>query len=153
MMKKKRMVVTVTLCLLAIAALTFWLAGPTGMLASSHREAPITALDPCADITDLWAFRSYDVNGNDTSPPSVTIIMGVNPFEEPANGPNWFPFDPHILYEIHVDNDNDAKDDIVFQFRFSTQIQLPTVYTGLAGFTWLGPGSSAPDHRLSPTPA
>jgi len=138
MMKKKRMVVTVTLGLLAIAALTFWLADPTGMLASSHREAPITALDPGADITDLWAFRSYDVNGNDTSPPSVTIIMGVNPFEEPANGPNWFPFDPHILYEIHVDNDNDAKDDIVFQFRFSTQIQLPTVYTGLAGFTGTG---------------
>ena len=66
--------------------------------------------------------------------------MGVNPFEEPANGPNWFPFDPHILYEIHVDNDNDAKDDIVFQFRFSTQIQLPTVYTGLAGFSGSAPG-------------
>ena len=37
-------------------------------LASSHREAPITALDPMADITDLWAFRSYDSSGNDTSP-------------------------------------------------------------------------------------
>ena len=111
-------------------------------MASSHREAPITALDPMADITDLWAFRSYDANGNDTSPPSITMIMGVNPFEEPANGPNWFPFDPQILYEIHVDNDNDGRDDIVFQFRFSTQYQLPTVYTGLAGFTSASGGTA-----------
>jgi hypothetical protein len=140
MMKNKRTIVTLTLALLAISAVTVSLVGPVGMLASSHREAPITALDPTADITDLWAFRSYDSSGNDTSPPSITMIMGVNPFEEPANGPNWFPFDPQILYEIHVDNDNDGKDDIVFQFRFSTHYQLPTVYTGLAGFSGSAPG-------------
>jgi len=110
------------------------------MLASSHREAPITALDPGADITDLWAFRSYDSSGNDTNPPSVTMIMAVNPFEEPANGPNWFPFDPQILYQIHIDNDNDGRDDVVFQFRFSTQYQLPTVPNGLAGFSGSAPG-------------
>ena len=103
--------------------------------ASSHREAPITALDPKADITDLWAFRSYDINGNDTNPPSITIIMAVDPFAEPANGPNWFPFDPKILYQVHVDNDNDGLDEVTFQFRFSSQIQLPAVYTALAGFT------------------
>jgi hypothetical protein len=57
------------------------------------------------------------------------MIMAVNPFEEPANGPNWFPFDPQILYEIHVDNDQDGRDDVVFQIRFSTQYQLPTVPT------------------------
>jgi hypothetical protein len=80
-------------------------------------------------------FPKLHINGNDTNPPCVTFIMGVNPFAEPANGPNWFPFDPSILYQIHVDNNNDGLDDIVFQFRFSTQYQLPAVYTGLAGFT------------------
>ena len=134
MMKIKRTIVSLALALLAIAAAPVSLVGPARVLASSHREAPITALDPLADITDLWAFRSYDINGNDTSPPSITMIMGVNPFAEPANGPNWFPFDPQILYEIHVDNNNDGVDEIVFQFRFSTQYQLPTVYTGLAGY-------------------
>src|SRR5215469_3908629 len=134
-MKKRRPTASVMLALLVISALPALLVSPTGIVASSHREAPITALDSNADITDLWAFRSYDINGKDTSPPSVTFIMGVNPFAEPANGPNWFPFDPSILYQIHIDNNNDGVDDIVFQFRFSTQYQLPTVYTGLAGFT------------------
>src|SRR6202166_2616658 len=133
MMKTKISLVTLTLALLAIAAATVLLMGPAGIMASSHREAPITSLDPTADITDLWAFRSYDVDGNDTSTPSVTMIMAVNPFLEPANGPTWFPFDPQILYEIHVDNDQDGRDDIVFQIRYSTQYQLPTVPTALAG--------------------
>jgi hypothetical protein len=69
--------------------------------------------------------------------------MAVNPFEEPANGPNWFPFDPEILYNIHVDNQHNGLDDLDFQVRFSTQYQLPTVYTGLAGFT-SGSGGTAP---------
>ncbi|HEV2495244.1 MAG TPA: DUF4331 domain-containing protein [Terriglobia bacterium] len=107
---------------------------PDGLLASSHREAPITALDQKADITDLYAFRSYDAAGNDTSPPTITMILCVDPFLEPANGPNWFPFDPTLLYEIKVDNDEDGLAEVIFQFRFQTQIQLPTVYTGLAGF-------------------
>ena len=139
-MKRARTVVGLTLVLLAICAVGDFLLGPRGMLASSHREAPITALDPGADITDLWAFRSYDSYGNDTNPPSITMIMAVNPFEEPANGPNWFPFDPQILYQIHIDNDNDGRDDVVFQFRFSTQYQLPTVPNGLAGFSGSAPG-------------
>ncbi|HEV3276856.1 MAG TPA: DUF4331 domain-containing protein [Terriglobia bacterium] len=141
--KRRRPLVALILALAAISAAPALLVGPTGMIASSHREAPITALDPKADITDVWAFRSFDVNGNDTNPASITMIMGVDPFAEPANGPNWFPFDPKILYEIHVDNNNTGEGEIVFQFRFSTQYQLPTVYTGLAGFT-SSSGGTAP---------
>ncbi|MFN2446864.1 MAG: DUF4331 family protein, partial [Vicinamibacterales bacterium] len=57
--------------------------------ASNHREAPITALDHKADITDLWAFRSYSPGSGN----KVTLIMGVDPLLDPANGPTWFPFD------------------------------------------------------------
>ena len=60
-MKTKISLVTLTLALLTITAATVLLVRPAGIMASSHREAPITALDPMADITDLWAFRSYDV--------------------------------------------------------------------------------------------
>src|SRR5712692_1175400 len=121
-------------CMVTIELATL-IAVPRGLLfASRHREAPITALDQKADITDLYAFRSYDRNGNDTNPPSITMILNVDPFLEPANGPNWFPFDPHILYEIKVDNDHDAYADVTFQFRFTSEYQLPTVYTALAGF-------------------
>ena len=82
---------------------------PTGAFASSHREAPITALDHKADITDMYAFVSYGPNqAPNTTPSMVTLILCVDPLLEPANGPTWFPFDPNILYEIHVDNNHDA---------------------------------------------
>lgn len=106
----------------------------TGAFASSHREAPITALDHKADITDMYAFVSYGPNqAPNTRGSKVTIIMNVDPLLEPANGPNWFPFDPSILYEIHVDNDQDAKTDVAFQIRFQTQYQIPTIPVALAG--------------------
>src|ERR1700730_19326706 len=119
-------------CLAALLAVG--IAVPPGLLASSHREAPITALDHKADITDLYAFVSYSANQTPkTTPSKVTLILNVDPLLEPANGPNWFPFDPDILYEIHVDNDHDALADVSFQIRFQTQYQLPTVYSALAG--------------------
>ena len=102
--------------------------------ASNHRESPITALDPKADITDLYAFVSYDADQvPGESPEKVTLILCVDPFLEPGNGPNWGPFDPDILYEIKIDNDHDAVEDIVFKFRYETEIQLPDVFTVLAG--------------------
>lgn len=139
-MKTRRPFAALALVLLAIATIPALLVAPAGMRASSHREAPITALDPNADVTDLWAFRSYDINGKDTNPASITIIMGVNPLAEPSNGPNWFPFDPKILYQVNVDNNNSGLGEIAFQFRFSSQFQLPDVYTALAGFNGNAPG-------------
>src|SRR5689334_341133 len=100
---------------------------PAGLYASSHREAPITALDRTADVTDWYAFVSYD------HPDRVTMILNVDPFLEPSNGPNYFPFDPNVLYEMKVDNNRDGKDDIVFQFRFNTEIRQPGLFTGFVG--------------------
>jgi hypothetical protein len=97
--------------------------------AASHREAPITALDHKADITDVFAFRSYDPSAPDT----VTFLLNVDPLLEPSNGPNYFPFDPEILYAIRVDNDKDAVEDIVFEVRFATEIRLPNLFTGFVG--------------------
>jgi hypothetical protein len=111
--------------------------------AANHREAPITALDHKADITDVFAFRSYD--GGTT--PRVTLILCVDPLQEPANGPNWWPFDPDILYEIKIDNTNDALEDIVFQFRFTTEQRLPNLFQVYAG---AGNGISAPSNSPPP---
>ena len=111
--------------------------------AANHREAPITALDHKADITDWFAFVSYD------DPTKVTLILDVDPLLEPANGPNYFPFDPEILYEMKIDNDRDGKDDIIFQFRFKTEIRLPGVFTALVG---VGNGVNTPDNSPPPIP-
>jgi hypothetical protein len=95
--------------------------------AASHREAPITALDQKADITDWFAFVSPE------HPDRVILILNIDPFLEPSNGPNFFPFDPGILYEMKVDNNHDGVPDIVFQFRFKTEIRNPGVFTGFVG--------------------
>jgi hypothetical protein len=113
--------------------------------AANHREAPITSFDHKADITDVYAFRSYD--GGATQ--RVTMIMCVDPLQEPANGPNWWPFDPDILYELKVDNNNDAVEDIVFQFRFSTEQRLPGLFQVYAG---AGSGITAPSNSPPPVP-
>jgi hypothetical protein len=116
-----------TIKALMALALSLCLLAPPGLYASSHREAPITALDRAADVTDWYAFVSYD------NPHNVTFILNVDPLLEPANGPNYFPFDPNVLYEMHVDNDQDGLDDITFQFHFNTQIRQPNLFTGFVG--------------------
>jgi hypothetical protein len=111
--------------------------------AANHREAPITALDHKADITDVYAFMGYGPG----SAGKVTLIMGVDPLLDPANGPNWFPFDDEILYEFKIDNDNDAREDITLQFRFDIDQRLPSlfqVYAGIENGAVAPPNSPAP---------
>ncbi len=113
--------------ILAAFAVVLLMLVPASMFASSHREAPISALDHSADVTDWYAFVSYD------HPDRVTMILNVDGFLEPSNGPNYFPFDPNVLYEMKIDNDRDGKEDITFQFRFNTEIRQPGVFTGFVG--------------------
>lgn len=112
---------------IVVFAMALFLLVPPSMLPSSHREAPITALDRTADVTDWYAFVSYD------HPDHVTMILNVDPFLEPSNGPNYFPFDPNVLYEMKVDNNRDGVEDVTFQFRFKTEIRQPGVFTGFVG--------------------
>jgi hypothetical protein len=126
--------------MLAALGVTLCLAGPSAE-AASHREAPLTALDHKADIADFYAFVSYD------DPGKVTFIMTVDPLLEPANGPNYFPFDPGIRYRINIDNNHDAVPDLSFEFRFETEIRLPGVFTGFVG---AGDGIPAPSNSPPP---
>jgi len=120
------------------------LAAPPAAWAANHREAPLTALDTKADITDWFAFVSYD------NPAKVTMILNVDPLLEPANGPNYFPFDHEILYEMKVDNSFDADEDIKIQFRFAkAEVRLPGVFTGFVG---AGAGVAAPSNSPAPVP-
>lgn len=119
------------------------LSAPPMLFGANHREAPITALDHKADITDVFAFRSYDGGAI----PKVTLILCVDPLLEPANGPNWFPFDPEILYELKIDNNNDAVEDVTFQVRFTTEQRLPNLFQVMAG---AGNGIVAPANSPPP---
>ena len=57
--------------------------------------------------------------------------------------PTGFPSIPRSSIKSTLITTMTGRDDIVFQIRFSTQYQLPTVSTGLAGFT-SGSGGTAP---------
>src|SRR5215468_1539809 len=76
--------------------------------ASSHREAPFITKNPKVDATDFYMFRSYET-GRDGF---VTLIANYIPFENEYGGPNFFNMDPDALYEIHIDNDGDANEDL-----------------------------------------
>lgn len=85
-------------------------------VASSHREAPFITEMPKVDGTDFYMFRSYEEGRSEY----VTLIANYLPLQDAYGGPNFFNLDPDALYEIHVDNNADASEDITFQFRFRT---------------------------------
>jgi hypothetical protein len=152
-----------------LASVTLLCGGPTH--AASHREAPLTALDPAADITDVYAFVSYDTANIARTPADrrLTLIMNVIPGQDPSDGPNYFNFADDVTYRIHVDNNQDGRaDDVIFEFRFTTEnrpvggpggLNSPVPYLGnphigapLTGITALdGPGSEGLTRRQTYT--
>jgi hypothetical protein len=82
--------------------------------ASSHREAPFITKLPQVDATDFYLFSSYEPGREDY----VTLIANYVPVQAAYGGPNYFPLDSDAVYEIHIDNDGDAVEDLTFQFRF-----------------------------------
>src|SRR6266849_6783129 len=149
-----------------LAALVTWLmtlpSTVPGAWAASHREAPLIALDPAADNTDVYFFRSWE------DPSKVVFIMNVLPGQEPGDGPNYFNFDDTVLYSIKIDNNQDgAAEDIVYEFRLTTETRpalgsllFPLPYIGnphipvaqLQGITALdGPGSEGLTRRQTYT--
>ena len=132
----------------ALAAMLVLLVGfpwPPGAWGASHREAPLIALDPAADITDVYAFRSWDDGSK------VVFIMNVIPSQVPASGPNFFNFDDNVLYTFHFDLDGDGRaDDAFIEFRFTTEIRspfddLPIAYGGVDPVPGLPPAITALD--------
>jgi len=104
---------------LTVLALTIGLA-PSASQAASHREAPLISLDPTADISDFFMFRSYEAGQDD----KIVLIMDVIPGEEPSSGPNYWNFDPSVLYAFNVDNNKDGKaSDVRFEFQFKSEIR------------------------------
>ena len=86
--------------------------------ASSHREAPAIAGMPRVDATDFYMFRSYETGREGY----VTLIANYLPDQSPYGGPNYYKLDNDAIYEIHIDNDGDAKENLTFQFNFDSAL-------------------------------
>jgi hypothetical protein len=118
---------------LAKACLLICAAG--NAVASSHREAPFITTSPKVDGTDFYMFRSYEgvaANGSGGRSDYVTLLANYQPLQAAYGGPNYFSLDPNALYEIHIDNNGDAKEDITFQFRFKNTLKSIPLSIGTA---------------------
>ena len=103
----------------ALAVAAFAGLGPVASTASSHREAPLTSADPTIDATDLYAFVP------EGAPNKVALVGSWIPFEEPAGGPNFYLWAEKTAYDINIDNDGDARADVVYRWRFTTHRRNP----------------------------
>jgi len=105
-------------------------------MASSHREAPFITTSPKVDGTDFYMFRSYEgiaANGSGGRSDYVTLLANYQPLQGPYGGPNYFSMDPNALYEIHIDNNGDAREDLTFQFRFQNTLKsIPLTIGGVS---------------------
>ncbi|MES2624419.1 MAG: DUF4331 domain-containing protein, partial [Pseudomonadota bacterium] len=116
--------------------------------ASSHREAPYISTMPALDGTDFYMFRSYEPGRENY----ITFIANYYPLQEPGGGPNYFNLEPEAVYEIHIDNNGDSKEDITLSFDFATILNGVTVPVGgknvaipLINAGAIGPGANATD--------
>ena len=111
--------------LLPIVAAVGALYGLAGLpaQASSHREAPAITATPKVDGTDFYMFNSYEPGRSGF----VTLVANYLPLQDSYGGPNYFKLDSNALYEIHIDNNGDGREDITFQFRFNNALKGVTL--------------------------
>jgi Domain of unknown function (DUF4331) len=121
----------------ALAVAAFAGLGPDASTASSHREAPLVSAEPAIDATDLYAFVP------ESAPNKVALVGSWIPFEEPAGGPNFYLWAERTNYDINIDNDGDARADIVYRWRFRTHRRNPDSFINNDG-----PVTSLDDENL-----
>ena len=103
-------------------------------IGSSHREAPLTSIDPTADDTDVYAYTAKD------APDDLTVVANWVPFEDPAGGPNFYKFDQKARYYINIDNTGDGKYDVRYRFKFRDKYE-----NGGSSFLYALPGVASID--------
>ena len=51
------------------------------------------------------------------------LSANCQPPQDTYGGPNYFKMDSNALYEIHIDNNGHAKEDLTFQFKFQNNFK------------------------------
>jgi len=84
-------------------------AGIGALLASDHQDTPEVELNPTMDINDVYAFPGSTAD-------RVALIMTTS---SPIAGVGA-SFDPNLLYQLKIDNNGDAIEDLVIQVTFNS---------------------------------
>jgi hypothetical protein len=90
-------------------------AGATALaIGSDHQDTPDVELNPKMDMTDVYAFPGATAG-------RIVLVMNSRAFLTPAQAddPVQGSFDPDLLYQFKVDNNNDYQEDRVIQVTFS----------------------------------
>ena len=98
-------------------------------MASSHREAPLITGTPKLDGADFYMFNSYEAGRSNF----VTFVADYLPLQDAYGGPNYFKLETNGVYEISIENNGDAQEDITFQFQFWETPRHITLPIGPAG--------------------
>ncbi len=85
-------------------------AGARQAVGSDHQDTPEVELSPRLDINDVYAFPGS------TTDRIVLVMTTQSPIS--AAGTAAARFDPNALYQIKIDNNGDAVEDLVLQFQF-----------------------------------
>src|SRR5262245_41938785 len=98
-----------TAALLAVAGVGLAAtARPT--LGSDHQDTPEVELSPRMDINDIYAFPG-------SSDDRIALVMTTSSPITPAQSSSAV-FDPNLLYQLKIDNNGDAVEDLVLQITF-----------------------------------
>ena len=90
-------------------------AGAVGLaVGSDHQDTPDVELNPRMDMTDVYVFPG-------AAPGRIVLVLNSRAFLTPAQAadPVQGSFDPDLLYQFKIDNDNDYLEDRVIQVSFS----------------------------------
>lgn len=77
---------------------------------SDHQDTPEVELSPRMDINDVYAFPG-------SSDDRIALVMTTSSPITPAQAATAV-FDPNLLYQLKVDNNGDAVEDLVLQVTF-----------------------------------
>ena len=105
-----------------VAALAAGSLAVSGVIGSSHREAPSILKDPTADNTDVYAFTAPDRPGH------LTIVSNWIPFEEPSGGPYFGKLDSNARYYVKIDNTGDGYEDVAYRWQIKDRFRIPNSY-------------------------
>ena len=80
---------------------------------ADHLDSPFVSVNGKVDITDLFVFHPPPTGTQDLA--KTVLVINVNPFTVPGLNPS---FSRDAVYQFKIDNNGDAKADIVYTVDF-----------------------------------
>ncbi|MND04656.1 hypothetical protein D3C83_250250 [compost metagenome] len=63
----------------------------------------------------------------------MTLVGNWIPLQEPAGGPNFYPWAEDASYAFVIDSDGASERDLTYEFRFYTKVIDPTTFLYATG--------------------